>query len=325
VLNLAHKIKRWWNPGGSGHSALMPYEVECACGQQVTGPRLAVHQVVPCPRCGARLFIFPRSPLPFVSVLKGRSAPRFRSASPTRRRTWTLAAGAAAAVVLLAGLVLWVLPRKEKDTRGPPASGQADRPLGLETIRNDLAQGNFHSALAAARALSDQGPLSLAERRELAQLRRQAGLLADLLAVPLQEILRDAVEKMPPGEWPAVFARRYQDGAVVLDAELSRNAAGGLSLEYYLFVGRHRARVEIADLRLLKDLDVDRPIRVIVGARLAGISRERSGGWVVHLQPDSGVFLTDRGGLERACPDLARDRGLGEVLRRQRRWLKELP
>jgi hypothetical protein len=325
VLKLVHKVKRWWNGPGSGPSALTPYAVECACGQRVTGPRLAVHQVVHCPRCGARHFIFPRSPWPFVPSSREGPKDRFVAFLPARRRSWHLAAGVALLTVAVAGALLWLRPQHDADTSPGSKPLAPDSLPDLASIRAELAQGKFHAALAAARSLGNGNSLTLAERRALTQLRRQAHLLTDLLETPLQEILRDAVEKSSQGEWPAVFQQRYGGKAVILDAVVRRTAAGGLTLEYYLFAGGKPARVNVGALNLLRVLGIDRPYRLIVGARLANVRREPSRVWVVDLRPDSGVLLTERGLLESACPRLRHDPALAEVLRRQRRWLEQLP
>jgi hypothetical protein len=325
VLKLVHKVKRWWKGPGSGPSTLMPYAVECACGQRLTGPRLAVHQVVPCPRCGARLFIFPRSPLPFVPPSREGVKERSAAFLPARRRSWHLAAGVALLTVAVAGALLWLRPPGDTDTSPGSKPAAPDSLPDLESIRADLAQGKFHAGLAGARSLQDGGSLTLAERRALTQLRRQAQLMTDLLETPLQEILRDAVEKSSQGEWPAVLQQHYAGKAVVLDAAVRRTASGGLALEYYLLAGGRPARVNIGALDLVRGLGIDRRYRLIIGARLADVRREPSRVWVVDLKPDSGVLLTERGLLESACPRLRHDPGLAEVLRRQRRWLEELP
>ena len=69
------------------------------------------------------------------------------------------------------------------------------------------------------------------------------------------------------------------------------------------------------------------PRRMLFGARLAGLAREERGGhglWVIRLDPDSGVLLTDED-TAGACGPRPLDPGLREVLRRQADWAAALP
>jgi hypothetical protein len=79
--------------------------------------------------------------------------------------------------------------------------------------------------------------------------------------------------------------------------------------------------VALEDLTLLQHLPLDPPQRLLFGARLANLSREKGGRWVYRLQPESAVLLTE--------PDAVAACGLGpldaetlEVLRRQEEWLR---
>jgi hypothetical protein len=178
--------------------------------------------------------------------------------------------------------------------------------------------------LDAARALALLKSQPGTGRREVEQLRRQAALVADLGEVPLQEVLRHAAETAPD-EWRLVFPHRYQGKAVLFDAQVSRDAAGKFQLEHFLFLGDETARVAVGDLDLFRHLRLDRPCRLIVGARLAGVGREPSGGWVIRLEPGSGVLMTDRDVVTTACPFLRDDPELPEVLGRQQSWLADVP
>jgi hypothetical protein len=66
---------------------------------------------------------------------------------------------------------------------------------------------------------------------------------------------------------------------------------------------------------------------MLFGARLAGLEREERGGhglWVIRLDPDSGVLLTDEDAAGACCPRPLDD-GLRAVLRRQADWAAALP
>jgi hypothetical protein len=64
-----------------------------------------------------------------------------------------------------------------------------------------------------------------------------------------------------------------------------------------------RAHLELGDLQLLERLPLTQAQRVVFGGRLAGVRREPGRGWVVRLEPDSGVLLTDLGALAACLPD----------------------
>ncbi len=325
MLNLAAKVKRWWAPRPASRAdSSTAFAVECICGQVVEGTRQPGAQLVPCPKCGSRLFVFPQSPWPLVSGVR----PRVRAADgpapvgvPTA--ALVLVAGATLAVVCL---ILWLaLPRPDPDDE----AARAPEPAGphLRAARSALAQGKFQTALhelEVVRAAQEGRPPPLAQRRAVAHLERQARLLADLLDVPLGDLLRNAGE-LPQQEWELVFDRRYRGKAVVFDAEVSRDAAGKPRLEWLLRVGGEDARLDVADLGLFKHLRLDQPTRLIFGVRLEGVGRDPAGAWVVRFRPDSAVLLTDRPTVEVVCPALRPDAELPEVLKRQERWLAELP
>jgi hypothetical protein len=90
---------------------------------------------------------------------------------------------------------------------------------------------------------------------------------------------------------------------------------------YEVRVGGEVARVELADLVVLRDLKLDPPRRLLFGGRLARVSREKGGLWVVHFEPDSGVLLTDAGAAAALCLGPP-DRELQDVLRHQEEWLQ---
>jgi hypothetical protein len=234
-----------------------------------------------------------------------------------------------AALVLIVWLIQGKGPSQAKSTSPPPEAAPH-----LAAARTALDQGNFRTALQEldlVRSIQDRLTVSLAERRELTQLRRQAALMADLLGVPLEEVLREA-DDLGPEEWQLVFRDRYRGKAVLFDAEVSRDPAGHYELGYSLRPAweGEPARVAIGDLELItdlgKNLHLDQAKRLIFGGRLAGIGQEPSGNWVVHFQPQSGVLFTDRAILVVACPALREDaRELERTLKRQAEWLAALP
>jgi hypothetical protein len=232
-------------------------------------------------------------------------------------------------VVAAVGLILWFWP--EQQAPGPNSPAESG-PIGphLAAARAALSQGHFetaHQELSLIRSQPQWEKLSHSERRELVYLDQQAALLADLLEVSLQQIVRHARETSQ-AEWQLVFAKRYRGRAVLLDAEVGPDGPGQLRLEILVRVGAAEARVQIDDLELVQHLvrqsRLDQPQRLILGARLRSVGQEPNGSWVILLQPDSGVLLTDRAALAGACSDLLKDPDLEEVLKRQRDWWPDL-
>ncbi len=230
----------------------------------------------------------------------------------------------AAIIMTLAILVFlylfWVLP-----WLFPPATtktGLSRNHLSpaerLQIARQHLRQGHFR--LAAKLLQEDVGAEQDVDmRRHWEQLRREAALLADLLAEPLEDLLGHAAG-MAQAEWQADFPHRYQGKALLFDAEVKRRPDGRLEIAYQLRLGKEPAKLDVSDLELLRKLKLDQPRRLIFGARLASVSSEPPGPtWVVRLQPTSGVWLTDADAAALCCPSWS-DEATREVLREQARW-----
>lgn len=83
--------------------------------------------------------------------------------------------------------------------------------------------------------------------------------------------------------------------------------------------------MNLTDLTILSRLPLERPYRVLFGARLASVGREAGGRLVVRFQPDSGVLLTDPGAVRACLLGQPPDDALSEVLRRQQDWLVNFP
>jgi hypothetical protein len=226
-------------------------------------------------------------------------------------------------LILVAVLRLYLHPSTA--TRKPKTIGQH-----LEAGRTLLAQGKFFRAvqeLEPAREIQAQHPdlLSPAERRELTQLHRQAALLANLLSEPLEEILRHAAElvQQDEQEWQRVFAERYRGKALVFDAELQRDEVGQLQIGYAVFVRGRQARLDLTNFQLFKGLPLQQPQRLLFGLRLADISLEAEGIWVIYFEPDSGVLLTDLGAAAACCSQPEED--LKDLVMKQAEWLVSRP
>jgi hypothetical protein len=321
---------RRWRPSPSGQSAVVPFEVACACGQAVRGARKRRHQVLPCPRCGGAVFVLPRSPWPPVAdtAAAPASAPAAAARSP-----WLMPA-VAGAVCLAVLLVLFLLALPLLSRHPPQGQSEELSPAQRLAAATDagqraLADGNYRLALRefnAAVDLRDRHPglLAPAEARRLTQWQRQSDLLARLLSRSLQEIVQEAALLRDPDEWQAKFTDDYRGRSVVFDDVVRRDAGGRPALSTYaVVVNKETVRLALEDVQLLQTLPLQPPARLLFGARLAGCAREEGGGWVIHFEADSGVLLTDPGAAA-SCSPAPLGRELEEVLRRQEEWLHDL-
>lgn len=325
------RLRGWWRP----HPDFEPgvrYAVTCACGVALSGVRRRERQVLPCPACGRSVFVLPYET--FSIAGNGKEAGPVRDAPPRHPpalagwRAWRAPLVAAGLTTgLLVALSLALLPRLQRvgpsDESVPAGERLRQR---IESGRRKLADGQFRGALDdldAALRISELHPERLApeEARRVRQLHRQGDLLAHLLKPSLEEILQQALQVRHEGEWQGRFNDDYRGKAVVFDDAVRRDADGSLSPQVYeVRAGRETARVALDGLELFGDLPPDPPPRLLFGARLAGLSRERGGRWVFRFQPDSGVLLTDPGAVA-ACGLAPLDAELLEVLRRQEEWL----
>jgi hypothetical protein len=307
------------------------FQVVCACGQSVAGQRRRQHQVVSCPSCRQPLFILPRSPWPDGHA--GAAGVASSASSRTGRflRYRLLGAGVAALAVMVV-LYLGLRPYLTRDRKDTSAVlDEAEIREHWASGQQALAGGNFRVARRLlARAVQGQEQrrsLPQAEQRRLIQLYRQADLLANLLNLSLAEVLQQGLRLRDDEEWQAKFAD-YRGRAVVFDDEVRRDGMGRPVLAaVQVSAGGVQARPALEDLELLQRLPLDRPQRLLFGARLERCAREEGGAWVVRFQPDSGVLLTDPEAAAACCPAPQDDderRVLLEILKRQEEWLNDL-
>jgi hypothetical protein len=300
------------------------YEVVCHCGQTIRGKRQARHQEVRCPGCSETVFVLPLSPfaVPFE--------PRPGEAVAPRRwwRAPLLAGLACLAAVLVAFVALRpLLSRPDEQAQKKDNEEEPDLPAKIAAARRVLGQGKFQLARQMLREAVDArddrpGLLSAEESRRLNHLHRQADLLARLLPVSLEEIVRQGQLVRDPTEWRLKMAD-YRRGSVVFDDVVRRDVRGRLILgSYVVDADGERVRVALDELTLLRDLPLDDGPRLIFGARLRACEREEGGGWVIRFEPDSGVLLTEPDAVA-TCLSVAPDRALEQTLAQQQRWVDE--
>lgn len=218
-------------------------------------------------------------------------------------------------LLILGGVFLALLPSLMRPKPEPaypfPSNIVADIHTHQLRARKALAEGKYPLAFKevdAAKELSARHPQALSrhERFHLEQLHCQCDLLAHLLKVSLQEVVADAA-----------LAQEEEGHSVLFDDWLRADAEGRPMLHTYeVRRGGEPVRIALEDLRVLRQVPLDPPQRVLFGARLAKVNRE-PGGWVIRFDPDSGVLLTD---LDAAlCIPV--DEDLRKVLERQQNWL----
>lgn len=293
------------------------YEVSCSCGRPLRGQRQDMRQIVSCPSCGQKHFIFPNSPWPAPTASAAR-----RPGARVKLRHLLL-------VILLGGSLamglIFLLVRPYLRRSAIPAAPADIRALLAEGERR-LSQGNVFLAvkeLSAALEQRDRTPdaLSREEQYHLLQLWRQTDLLARLLDRPLEEIVRQAMQHRNDEEWRAKF-EHYRGRTIIFDDLLRRDAQDRPVLgSYVVRIDAVEARIALEDLNLLENLQLQPPRRWLFGARLADCRREEGGVWVVRFDPDSGVLFSDEIAASVCCP-LPLEKELLEILKRQDRWLR---
>ncbi|MBI3409646.1 MAG: hypothetical protein HY040_15000 [Planctomycetes bacterium] len=317
-----------WRPSSSRHEPGLSYQVTCTCGTKLTGKRQASHLILSCPKCESPVFVFPRSP--WGQPSSGALAAQPTNATPGsfHARDWLMMV--AAALVALGVLVLayrWFVSPSSLLERKADRSAKELSPREALLARHAraeklLADGSFRLAieeLSAGGEKVDLTPLSGSERPQWDQTQRQAALLADLIAEPLEDVLIHAAGTREL-EWLVEFDKRYKDKSVIFDAEIQRGPKGGWQIRYPLMAGRDRARLAMDNLAVLKLVPGLGPERLLIGARLASIQLEPPGPtWVVRFQGESGVLLTNPGAARLFSP--ADDKELVKTLQRMASWL----
>jgi hypothetical protein len=199
--------------------------------------------------------------------------------------------------------------------------------MDAATFQQELAQARQHLAAGSFRLAADQLAhlhrswqrqptlVSPREGQTLVQLLREVGALADLSSESLEEIL-DHAAGVPEAEWLAEFSHRYQGKAILFDLEVRSVGNNHFDHPYHLWARGQPAALDLDDLRLLATLPLQTP-RTLFLARLASVRREAQRGWVIRLQADSGVLLTDAGAARICSPALAGP-DVDALLKRQR-------
>jgi len=323
LLGLAQN--RWLRKSSDPKTGI-PFAIACSCGHVAAGVRGKVHRDVHCPACGQSVFVLPASPWLGINPKRYDPVREFsRRSSMADLRFWRwrmpLIAAALTTGVVVAVFYL-VLPRFGEEKVDERPAQLADPQDLIDAGRRSLADGNFFLAehqFSAAEFPSRN--TASASAKELDQLRRQASLLAHLHGRSLQEILSEALPLRNDDEWKERFRAEHLGKALVFDDVVGLDGVGRPMLTVYrVRAGTEKARIALEDLQVLGALPLNPPQRLLFGARLAGLGREQGGAWVFHLEPESGVLLTDRGAAAACAGPL--DNDLLDVLHRQQLWVE---
>jgi hypothetical protein len=329
----------WWKIGRK-HIPPAPFEVACACGQWLRGQRRPTHQVIPCPACGRLVFIFPLSPLSPRGTVdresrinhqlrdKGSILDPLSSIFALRLGPWRMRLLAGVGTLALVAVAFALIFRSYTNPNSTPGSDPKSIHEHFAAGKKLFVQGQFHEAVRqfeGARALHEKHPdtLSSADRKHLFQMHREAQIFVDLLSEPVEEILNQAAAEPDDREWQAVFSERYAGKSLIFLAGILRDSSNHWVLNYEVFVREKHARIDWENLKLLRGLPLNESHRLLVGVRLANVEPEPGRGWVVRLQPDSGVLLTDGDALGTVFSQPPES--IEEVLKRQAAWVAEMP
>jgi hypothetical protein len=268
--------------------------------------------------CGAKRFVFPWSPLPEVVV--SFELPGTKSSKRLARSVWVMAF---VALFAIAAIGVWVLIRNGRPAALEQSLSETERlEKHLGDGRAAVAEGAWHRAaheLEAAIQLAQHMPT--ADRKRLVQEQREAAILADLLSESPAEIARQSLG-LPEREWREVFRERFAGRSLILDDTIHCDASGHFQQGLIIRLHHVEMKYDLASVKLLRHLPLNRPQRVIAGFRLAGI-RKDAAAWSILLDPDGGVLMTDEAMLSRLSVPV--DNALREILNRQQSWSANLP
>ncbi len=328
MLNAIVKVRHWWSNGHVAALPVVPFEVACTCGRSVSGQRQLQSLVLPCPGCGRPVFVLPISPF----AVDGTIAPP--AASPSAplagRPIWFWPVIAAGTTLLLAALFFTVLiayyvsdTDANRGTRRPTAEAVEQH---WKEGQRAWADHDFPQALrefSEAATPLEQSPdlLPLARRRLLLNQRREAELLADWANSPKgakqPELLFGNLNVDPD------LLGVYRHHVLVFDVDVRRDPLGQYHIEYRRPKIGDLVRLDVQNFKLLQKLPLTEPLHLIFAARLADARHTADGPWLVTLEPDSGVLLTD---IEAANfvtgPPLDQR---AEAIQRQTKWVEDSP
>jgi hypothetical protein len=307
----------------------IPYQVECVCGQTLSGKRGFEAIIVKCPRCRARTLVFPSSPLTELrqtirdGLRKAGDQPRpTTTTSPALWRKPLVAAGAAVTVVI----VIFLVVLKSSLFKDPASNGQppvedstAESIADARQAIADLNYGRAAEHFRAARTIlrKKAGGNEGAEGRWLSQMEQEALAMADLLVITLQEVLQKAAG-LSDRAWKEQFVLHFAGKTIVFDTTVHDVGSGIFRIDYPFTVSGLPGRIEVHHSVLLRGLKVKWPARCLVAIRLSEARREQ-GMWLVLGKPESVVLFTEPAFFQASTVTI--DADLVELMKTQAGWL----
>lgn len=201
----------------------------------------------------------------------------------------------AAVVVLVIGLTIF-LQLRNRHREQLPHLAQRGRTEGIQKLKEgkfDEAKQILAAAAGAYREMNDKSETA----RQVIHASLEAAIMADLVARPLDDIIdKFAAGGSGAGEFEALDKGR---SLIVQSRVISTPENGGrFDIDYRIAIGpgpasaRPLGRLNLDDLKLMNDLKPAVGDQLLIGCRLKKLELA-DGEWLVRLEPDSGVQITD--------------------------------
>lgn len=231
-------------------------------------------------------------------------APRESLADWTRRRRNPLIFLAVAMIVTATvGFRVW-----RSKFRDLPRVVEIARVQGLKA----LDAGDFdtaHQLLSDGKRAVEALGGAVEGAAEVRHGAEEAAIFTTLVPEPLEQILVEASADPDEKKWSARFSTFYKGRSLFLDCTIravpDATGSGSYDLDYRIIPNgegsRPNLRVGRIDLTGFRLFELTQPKlgdHVQFGARLASVTHDIDKGWLIGLEPESGVFLTHPRALE---------------------------
>ena len=329
MAGLLGKAKGLWQRDKEPVSeAPPPFSQRCLCGEPIEGYRRREPQTIICPSCNEKVFIFPRSALPAVQnrkrpASKAKSEPSAettvsstapKSVTPKadhtqrksahrgltdgpvesdltvddfrklRRPFWTKPKLIFFGVTIVVIAAIWFQIDRSQRSR----LREQLVPSGTEGVRL-LAAGKVEEAAnqldIAVKAMDRLGE-PVPDEATYRQAHAQAVLLREASGDTLDYQLA-----LAPKE-PELIARVMNNRTFVVDAVVEPTPTKGYRVLWHQFLEEQPVIIDATGLELLERLGIEKPTRVVFGARFDKLVREQDS-WRLTLLPKSGVLVTE--------------------------------
>jgi hypothetical protein len=347
---LLERARRAFGGGPRELPPAEPYDILCTCGQRVAGFRHDHRQFAPCPVCGHVHLVMPLSayPKPIVHETPSRQEQipvevvrpnrplglklqigARRASRAGARALWSLVPPArwfspvrllVVAMLIMIGGTVWltIYWNRQGSLTSDIVAMRRAWTQDIEAAQFGDARTKLEQAVSAIRRFGEDSR----DAREIEQLAKEVGQIADLLDRPLEEVVR-ARRSMSATEAEAYILETLKSPALILDATINPGAGSGSSgyrVEAIMVSDEQPIRIDVSNLSVLAALAPSQPTRVMFAARIEAIEPPTQGfEWAVKLVPDSGVLLTSVRCLEKLGWPM--DDATRAVLEAQSQWV----